>query len=1785
MQRFYPSHPSQLARRGGAVIIVVLALLSLMLFLGVFFFEFAKEEQQSAEYFTQFGADAVVNPEPFFDEALQQLIVGPQPSRTQSVLWNEDYVDSSNPSGPVAASVKHGNVHSMLAHVLGPVQSGVGSPRFKYGRPLDVIPHNGRGIKPLFIDTSLPADGVPDVVRFELSRIDETVGAFGVPSTSTYVSSYLTLDPYNDTGVPGFAVNFSPMAQRNKSRDAFNQDVPSMGNPDFRVQRFEPDTDYTAADINHLYLAHEEIVNGRRVLIPSFFRPTMFPSRRDTDGDVSNNGLGAIDFSTLYSTPNAPRLSSDPLEPNDSSRLVMRPHKAHAYPPTASYPQGVPRYLTDPSTNAQSGDTSRTIGPFPFANDQDGDNVTNEMGVFSTLSTATNAKLSIPECNNYELDVDTDGDGYADAIWLDLGLDLVELPDGRQYVPMVAFKVLDADSLGNVNVHGNLQGMIVGGDNFSSGNSLSVSNMGLSPSEINLARLFSGNPAELKNSPRDLYRAQFEYAQQFGFANSTVTDARSSLEMANMDLIGLLSGRVSSVGTPLPGRHGEESLLMSSNFPATATQHPRAGVTGSDDDFDNSNSSATYDSGRSRAEIIYEKGDSTQVNVPPFVHPIALSGEGSDVVTSSGIEQRFLPTAPIASNPSTWPDYTQYYNDPGAPAAGVTPYSYSGVPSLMGQSSTPYGLVDEENEVIASFNQRDRLNDSLFSPSESIFLHVSDTDYQRANVRSRLDQLLPFNFRSARNSAQIRRRFTTDSWDLNELSYVNYRAGEYSQWDPSDDYPSDAYYSGDFYFPPLFGSLTLYDPPNSGTVNPLDPLRPEIRRLLASEVSSNTNNIGENRASLRQRLNLNRLLVGFDNAGNPIYRNLMPHPDFVKLENDDVGSTMPPITIPAMIHDHNTAAALPLSNIQLSPTTDADRATSAAAQEWWARYDRQRMARDIYTLLYLTGAKNSDSPATTAYTTTAYPNRQPAAGTVNSIPDNVEEMAQFAVNYVDAIDRDDVITTFEYDSDLSDGWSSNPVNRVYGVERQSLTFSEVMLIQLDKGSMADSSTLFKEDTTNTHRLLHIELRNALPFTVNVDEGWRIVRVPVKDDGSGNWHSTATMDKWYSFKTDGFGLGVAANAKSVGPGENFHIACHDGTLMNEAGTVLETSDLYADIDADSMLESVLPKSTRELTSNTVPAAQYLPQADIDLAAIGPGQLHEPFVHAGPTTVGYPVGTLVDRVVGVATNTKFDLVLQRRQNLRGIASAPGSDVAGESTGRWIEVDRFSIDSLTMGSEGRFAPGGDAATDIQAALLTLHSRERPQPFVPNQSSNSGTLYQNHSISATLTDKHGANSCLTGTTQFTIWQPHFDRDLTSVYDLLSIPIFGNFPMGDVESPVAMGTPTPAPAPIKGDIYNDYDNTYYPDVHGGAVVNLARGDTSVAGGATLSGDYTAGVRFLFPDGQPAKPYFGWNPVSYANDWHRLFEFVQVPRRTEQAIQSQYPNTVAGAIKALRRTPGLINLNTIRDETILAALLDDNLHTPLGAALPTTDPLSPGTLGRNWYRELRVSRDGVDKFLQSAGLYDQITSLNDPALIDSSMHLPSVTIPGTLSPAAPTADGVPTSAIPVRVPEPFRSASHIDPAATATVDTAIESTLMRSRPTNPRPVGSGPYSPTQMTTVAPGNPVWTSPSQTTTAWQALFDARDSSNHQIDYHTRNRLLAKVANNSTTKSHVFLIWTAVGYFEAHKTNSGYVQIGARMTDLPIHRSFGVVDMTRLEDAYDSFSQTFDYSKFVIARKRLR
>ena len=111
----------------------------------------------------------------------------------------------------------------------------------------------------------------------------------------------------------------------------------------------------------------------------------------------------------------------------------------------------------------------------------------------------------------------------------------------------------------------------------------------------------------------------------------------------------------------------------------------------------------------------------------------------------------------------------------------------------------------------------------------------------------------------------------------------------------------------------------------------------------------------------------------------------------------------------------------------------------------------------------------------------------------------------------------------------------------------------------------------------------------------------------------------------------------------------------------------------------------------------------------------------------------------------------------------------------------------------------------------------------------------------------------------------------------------------------------------------------------------------------------------------------------------------------------------------------------------------------------------------------------------------------------------------------------------------------------------------------------------------------------------LFEARDTTDvddsgntantNVIDFHTRQRILAKVANNTTTRNNLFVVWVRFDFFEAHTATDGTVQIGSRIEDVPGATEFLVVDRTRIEEGYNLSTGELNFAPFVIHRQSVR
>lgn len=1539
--------PSRHQRRGGAVIIVVLSLMTTLLFLGLFFFNWSSQEVANAELFADPDVSGLpaIDPDPIFDMAAEQLIVGTREGNKLSALW--------------------GGMHSMLAHRIGRIDGDL--------KPTDTNVGTGQGIR---IEYAADASGLPDLVDYGGTSPD-----LDDPDQFRFVYTDPTTGSQTQRTLEEFVLNYSPLAQPVAATldgsgnvvylDAFNQPVDS-------IPYYRPDVDYTYPDHNSLFLAYDERApvdpsdpdspDYRRILIPSFFRPQLFPQYRSNDGSK--------DFGTIYDIPN-------------HKAQVFRPHKGHLYP------NGDERYLTD-STPAKSGDTTRTLKPFPFpapATDA-------KMGIFNDASSASNSE-------DYSLlDVDLDGDGINDSIWMDLDLPMIQFANGAEYVPLVSFKVLDADGLLNVNAHGNMQGLLKLSRNPAL-DPLSVSNLGMSRSEVNplwaLSAWLTGTETE-----SDLASASRNLIDKFGNAPTT------RMELANLEWLMILTGWQPQqvAGQAILGRYGELNLVAMS-------QTPLPGRTGFDDDGNNGRYGRIFN------------------GFPGFVHPLSPIGtglhgyndltEGNVSYLNDGGAGATRNLGGLASagtgNPSRWPGYFNFQS-----LAGSSPY-----PEDLNLTSLDNALVDDDAEtVLERGNSQYGEYDSPFPTSESAFLQMSKQDLENSSLSSRLSSLAAANFVHLPNSERIRHRFTTDSWDRLEFNYA----------------------------PTITGTVedTNQFPPPAVR----DVFRNELIRLFHTNEEERSQ-LGSNRYSPRHRLNLNGILsddnlhVPEDNparesahrafqGGNPVYRPLIPHPD--ELTGDASILSIP------MYHGNAAGFVDGVADTRIH--YDKLGTADTFVQEWWARYDRQRLARDIYCLLWTIGFAEDPTALRTS--------------DEEEFKRRTREMAQFAVNVVDAMDRDNIITEFHYTPDLTGGWN-NPTETVYGVEHQELAFNEVLFIRQEKENEAEI-TEWKDDDENSsgvggHYFSFIELKNAAPWDVPINDGtWRIRRI--------SRDATPTTRFAVTFRRQS--AGPATVPEAITAGGEFLISCQSGDHMS--GSTPFPSDFRVDYNNDGTFESIVPNIIEtDVPTEDTPFEDRLPLCDLDLMYAD----HQECVETEtPISAAY---SLLNRQNGPG-ETHVRLVLERR--LR-----PDPDKAiPEALNPWVEVDRIEAEIR------------DFVADNVDSLENLISSERRSPFdsgvafpteliLPDSGNASAdpTAGRHSMPFITRAEKgSGERRNANALNPDPLWQPHFDRDFSSVMELLSIPTYGNY-VADVGS------------------------TWTPGVNDGTTKNVALPGTP----PKLVGHRTAWARIM----NPAATFPADHPLEdiaadlqhYRNSWYRLLEFVDVKSLNDLRMEQ------VAAVQ--RRTPGKINLNTIRDESVLAGLIDDPYHIdPRDYSELTRDRIDSA---RWWYLEHRRLRDGDDPFLVNAGLN-------------------TVFIPGGFR------------------SRPYRSLSYLDAPEIGnpnSADRSIESTILRQRKPD---MGNG---------------------------HRLFEARaeaDLGQDTVDYHTKNRILAKIANNSTTRSNVFFVWIGVDLFEAHRNLNGNVQIGAKAEDFPTYRMFCVVDMSRLEEAYNPLTGTFDFRKFIIHRQLL-
>jgi hypothetical protein len=310
--------------------------------------------------------------------------------------------------------------------------------------------------------------------------------------------------------------------------------------------------------------------------------------------------------------------------------------------------------------------------------------------------------------------------------------------------------------------------------------------------------------------------------------------------------------------------------------------------------------------------------------------------------------------------------------------------------------------------------------------------------------------------------------------------------------------------------------------------------------------------------------------------------------------------------------------------------------------------------------------------------------------------------------------------------------------------------------------------------------------------------------------------------------------------------------------------------------------------------------------------------------------------------------------------------------------------------------------------------------------------------------------------------------------------------------------------------------------------------------------------------------------AQYDNRWHRLLEHVEVPTRENLQVERDLVVTLNHwwlNPQALQRVPGKMNLNGTRYGETFHALLDDATtfdpfgYNPDGSyndylENATQLPSAP----RSWWFEFVAGRDGIgtnSRIDQQAGRYVPGAPGAQPFRSFSMVERnPNNYTPPNGAPGPNSADDTLLRTMTQLEPVQGVAGAVLDNRHLFEARTATDEFFQQPAVPAPPPPGLIPNA----------NP-----------------------NTVDYYTRNRILSKIAGNTTNRSNVFAVWMTVGFFEGYRpdpvNNPDAVQIGAEMADQTRRRGFFVVDRSVLEDAWNPTTGTYDFHKFIQYRKTIQ
>ncbi len=1774
-------------QRRGSTLVIVIALLGLLAFVGMVFFSFATSERSSAEYFSEAAKGEIDEPDNVWDHPLSHIISGP----------------SNRPSDRASILRSPTSRHSIARNLVGS----------------DLSPHSGEGVSVTYSGAQLPVvNGPPgnDWINFV-----DSPAARGGNEVRNVVPPAPDVD-YTYPDINNLFLAYKGWAIRDNGVGA--------------TPRFE----------------------RVLVIIPSFFRPQYMKSsitNSATGGDVPTDFDWASSFD-LINRPTA-KFASRSFRPSPQHIAGLRPDGTSVFRfLTATEAAGFSMtsggfpFVPDDNLVGQPGGANGIFGELgvwtgsdPDAYELDADN--DGDGIREGIWLDTNFPV--------QEHVDTSG---TTRLYTVLHSFTIYDLDG----------LINLDVQGNLSGIGrdgttksiaatNQLAQLMG----------STSGLGLGPNEINplwalrtnlVAPITAVTGAQFQHHYGKLPTNNLEQANMewlWLLAGRAQVDATGKLEDLlpgrwgeNDRLFNAYKpgGTFTIADLPRPGLSGDAYQTSSSGI-RYGGNLAGVGRNGFDDNQDRNDGELNPSLGRVRA----------------FGTPMDYAGTGR---TNQGTKGNYNGSAfPLTGDvrlPLVNHDATSFGPERFLGLSGYTLKRDvdTSVPRyVFGQNGVFDGgtgddlidniafdaLFEDPLESIFDPDLADRKFDAIFGPQDVLALHLTAADLTLSpdNISDRLKKLSPYALDDANApfsaneqlTPSVRSRFTTISNSLHrflmrspcgadgrpgiagvddngdgiidnaadltdtattfvsgtgDTDSIN-RAWEFNADTDGADQDGDGFPDGDglYEFPPAFGTTVANGRPYSVT----DPFRPQVRRLISMESGEVRGLFGQMPLSPNHILDVERNaqtpaegtkeFLYYMQRGGLRFRPLTDHP----LASETAGVT----TIPA--YNIATPVAFPPSTVE--------------QREFWARRDRQKLARDIYVLLYTAGGAglNTATSHTLDYSKQNDPNL--AEGTALYTHDQLRRMAQFAVNLVDSMDSDNVITKFEYDKNLGNGWSldddavtadfavavttdsdftnatSNGIYRedqtgngasipdrgvVYGVEAQELAISETQGIRSSKTTTTNNASTPYDDMTKMRDFLFVELQNVRPTTVNLGESasntagkaiWRLAR----------YDRTTISDPINSMATPDKVLAILQHANNViDGGGRFSIG-----VSNDAN--LATSSFFVDIGTSGAFDGTYELIAPDVASPTLPTGMnqtgstdpgYAPLVDIDVnhanhnGTVGPPRFAAPsgnFLDAAPSTlppmtlIPYAGNQFFETLIGgkdtftSSGNVGFDLVLQRRAN-------PAMPELSIGDNPWIDVDRTRVifDTFDV-RDGDTSPNiyDGTAMPPSGRLVAVKSTERFEPLDDTRQTDStpktATRYRGNTIKGGTGGSISDTLGINSTSLTNNLLPASASNPAKPFEIWQ-PHFDReyASTGELLSLPLVG-PNLLTQRLNRMRYPGYQQSF-PDS-----LQLAPKDPfTLTGSQDYSLLSTAEAMILWPnytDKLPAATNAALN-AARDNRWYRLLQFVEVPSRVHRML---------GNYLAQNKIPGKLNINMIRHREVLAGLIDNpyladvpplvdfNTNTNEDGPFMTS---APAMGGRDLYREFLSERDGG-----SVNSYDPVAGATR-----------LFSIPGT-----------PGS-------QPFRGIGSTGSAFG--FDNQFDRTILRRLAVD------------RDDTDFDSNRHWLELAASKFHKQpgdldsnGTEDFRSSTASQ-----RHQVLSKILNNTTTVSNTFIVYGTAAYFEVHEdVATGLYQVGGRF-DLnedanpnnDQQRAVFVIDRTEAFEAFNPGTGDFDWKRFIKARAKI-